>query len=193
MAFGLGWIDKAVGWDRTLLQSINNLSGNPLLDLLFIFITNVGFYAVWALLAAILLWKREKKAGLTLLFGLAVDIVTIVVLKTAFHRPRPFEVFELRLPAGGEIGSSFPSGHTQTAFMAATILGSFYRKARWPLFALSILIGFSRLYLGVHYPLDVLAGALTGASIGLFMLNIFPIQKLQDKLQGFWNRMKGDK
>jgi len=193
MAFGLEWIDKAVGWDRTLLQAINNLSGNSLLDLLFIFITNVGFYGIWALLAAILLWKREKKAGLILLFGLAVDVVTIAVLKTAFHRPRPFEVFELRLPAGAEIGSSFPSGHTQTAFMATTILGSFYRKARWPLFALSVLIGFSRLYLGVHYPLDVIAGALSGVSIGIFMLNIFPIQKLQYKLQSFWNRMKSDK
>ncbi len=189
MAFGLGWIDKAVGWDRTVLQAIN-LSGFPLLDFVFIFITNIGLHALWALVAFILLWKREKKAGLALLFGLAVDVIAIIVLKTAFHRPRPYEFFELRLPAGEEIGSSFPSGHTQTAVMSATILGSFYRKARWPLFALSMLIGFSRLYLGVHYPLDVLAGALSGASVGLFMLNIFPVQKLQDKFQKWWDKRR---
>lgn len=61
---------------------------------------------------------------------------------------------------------SFPSGHTVTAFAAATVVASFHPRLRWPVFALAAVVGFSRMYLGVHYWLDVMAGAAVGITVG---------------------------
>jgi membrane-associated phospholipid phosphatase len=63
--------------------------------------------------------------------------------------------------------SSFPSGHAATAFGAATALALLHRRLRWPALALAALIAFSRVYLGVHYPLDVIAGSLIGVAAGV--------------------------
>ena len=64
-------------------------------------------------------------------------------------------------------GYSFPSGHATTAFAAAAAVGVLHPRLRWPLLALAAVVGFSRVYLGVHWGLDVLAGATLGTAIGV--------------------------
>ena len=62
---------------------------------------------------------------------------------------------------------SFPSGHAATSFAAAAVVGSFHPRLRWPLYSLATVVGLSRIYLGVHYGLDVVAGAALGLALGL--------------------------
>jgi membrane-associated phospholipid phosphatase len=64
-------------------------------------------------------------------------------------------------------GYSFPSGHATTAFAAAAAVGVLHPRLRWPLLGLAAVVGFSRVYLGVHWGLDVLAGAMLGTGIGV--------------------------
>ena len=99
-------------------------------------------------------------------FGVASGVVALV--KDAVDRARP----AIADPAVQALvatpdSSSFPSGHAATAFAAATAVGLVYRRLLWPLLGLAALIAFSRVYLGVHYALDVLAGAALGAAIGV--------------------------
>jgi undecaprenyl-diphosphatase len=95
--------------------------------------------------------------------GLVADLLAIS-LKVAFDRARPSEAEALvGLPAS----PSFPSGHAMTAFAAAAFLSALHPRVRAPLFALATIIAVSRTYLGVHYWLDIAAGALFGTAFGL--------------------------
>jgi undecaprenyl-diphosphatase len=90
------------------------------------------------------------------------------VLKVAIERNRPplsRPVPEPLLEAPSTY--SFPSGHATVSFACATVLALAVPRLRWPLFALAALISFSRVYVGVHYPFDVLAGALLGVAIAI--------------------------
>jgi undecaprenyl-diphosphatase len=98
-------------------------------------------------------------------------------LKEVFERLRPPvadpTVTALVATPGGY---SFPSGHATTAFAAAAAVGMVHPRLRWPLLGLAALVGFSRVYLGVHYGLDVLAGAVLGTAVGV--ASAFAICKL---------------
>jgi undecaprenyl-diphosphatase len=127
--------------------------------------------AVWLALACIfaLLWRRP---GLLFWVG-AADLVAYLAsegLKQAVERRRPSQLFpEIKTLVPLPHGSSFPSGHATTSFACAVVLASVARtrRARALLLALATLIALSRLYVGVHFPLDVIAGAALGAAIGL--------------------------
>ena len=124
---------------------------------------------VWIALAILFctLYRRWGVLGLTII-AVALADASATGLKAAFDRPRPLRRYPEQdplLPVPDT--ASFPSGHAATSFAGATILSfAFPRLA--PLFLLlAAAIGFSRVYVGVHYPLDIVGGAVLGAAIAL--------------------------
>lgn len=109
--------------------------------------------------------KNLQRQGLAAGAGLVVSLGTSYLLKKVVDRPRPTEKYSFIQPSIIETDPSFPSGHTTAAFSAATSLSLTVRK--WyvivPAYLWAGTVAYSRLHLGVHYPSDVLAGALIGA------------------------------
>jgi undecaprenyl-diphosphatase len=87
-------------------------------------------------------------------------------VKDLFQRARPFEAHPQIHPLYVVHSSSFPAGHAATAFAGATVLAYAVRRLAVPLFVIAAVIGFSRVYVGVHYPTDVLGGAAIGVVVG---------------------------
>jgi undecaprenyl-diphosphatase len=105
-------------------------------------------------------------------FAVAVSLILADLassgLKEAVDRPRPPRAdpgFEAAVPLAPS--PSFPSGHATTTFACAVAIGVLVPKLRWPAFAVAVTVGVARVYLGVHYTLDVLAGAALGSLIGV--------------------------
>ena len=109
-------------------------------------------------------WKKVWfRNGFLVLFSLLADLILCnKLLKPLFDRTRPYYVldYEPLIPPVGD--ASFPSGHTAVSFAAATAIYAINRKWGIAAYAFAVLMGFSRLYLGVHFPLDVLGGAVVG-------------------------------
>ena len=126
---------------------------------------------MWVALAPLFaIWSRRSLAGTTLVTAACVWTADLVAtgIKPIAARPRPFESVPDADPLlGATVGSSFPSGHAATSFAGAVVLSLLVRRAVPLLFALAVLIAFSRVYVGVHYPLDVIGGAALGTAVAL--------------------------
>ncbi len=130
---------------------------------------------VWLVCAAVLLFIRGyRKSGVMLCVGLLVCfIVGNLLLKNLTARDRPCwinESAELLIPVPTDY--SFPSGHAMSSFAAAVILLHTDKRIGIPALILAVLIAFSRLYLYVHFPTDVAAGALLGCAVGIAVCKI---------------------
>ena len=153
--------------EGNVLLFLQEFVRNPLLNMFFIFVTGLGDKGFIWILAAILLLLRKKhrKKGVTVLLALGIGfVITNLLLKNIVARPRPYTILtelEILIPKPSDY--SFPSGHTCSSFAAAlAMLKVCDRKIGIFACVLAVLIAFSRLYVGVHYPTDVLAGALLG-------------------------------
>ncbi|WP_134699818.1 phosphatase PAP2 family protein [Ammoniphilus sp. YIM 78166] len=142
------------------------------LDLLMVALSSLGNNgALWFGLALLLLVKKAwRPAGGSLLLGILLAALAQDVLKDFFARPRPVVADPSTLLVEMPTTFSFPSGHTMLAFCAAGILYSVFPRLAAPVLVLACLIGFSRLYLGVHYTSDVIGGALIGLAISVFVV-----------------------
>jgi undecaprenyl-diphosphatase len=130
--------------------------------------TDIGSPVVW-FLAVPILWAAKKKQAAAALFIALFSVILIAAsMKYAIDRPRPFEIIQAVNPIYRPSDASFPSEHAMTIFAAAVTLGQKWRKALIPLLVLAAAVGYSRVYIGVHFPYDVAAGALIGILVGLF-------------------------
>jgi undecaprenyl-diphosphatase len=135
----------------------------------FVFLTRIGTYGlVWIVLALVLALVR-RSVWPFLLTAAAVYAAELIadLLKLVVGEKRPTGTHPL---VAVPHSNSFPSGHTATAFAGATMLSYFVPRAAPALYLLAAAIGYSRLYLGVHYPLDVLGGAVIGVATALLLL-----------------------
>jgi undecaprenyl-diphosphatase len=142
-----------------------------LLDPVLVGLSAVGYFgAVWiALAVAISFVTRRNVAFPVLLTATSVwtaDLLALAV-KAGVERQRPNLSIPQADPLMGAGGWSFPSGHAATAFAGAVSLTYLWRRAAPLFFLLAAAIAFSRVYVGVHYPGDVLAGAALGTAVGL--------------------------
>ena len=154
-------------FDDALLLWLNGLAG-PRLDAFFVFLSRIGY--AWgvvpfdiALSLALLAWKRWREAAFAIV-ALAGSALLNLSAKQFFQRDRP-SLWESIAP---ESTFSFPSGHAMGSMTLAAVLVllCWHTRWRWPILAAALaftgLVGLSRLYLGVHYPSDVLAGWAAG-------------------------------
>ncbi len=162
-----------------MMEMLTNLDGNLLLwiqenlrvDFLNGFWEFVTSWAdggiLWIILGVIaLVSKRTRPVGVAMLLALVINhVATNMILKDIFQRPRPFVTFSEIIPLIDKPGSfSFPSGHTSTSFAAAFAVFFMEKNKKYaiPGIVIAAMIGFSRMYIGVHYPGDILGGIIVG-------------------------------
>jgi undecaprenyl-diphosphatase len=167
--------------DRLVFTRINSVWTHPWLDAFFPFITDlhktIFFKFILVPLVLILfVWRRGLKKGLIIfLFSLLSigfsDFAGTQLFKNRVQRPRPAFDTQLhaitRSPFGGY---SFVSNHASNNFAFATFVSSFFPAARAFLFFIAVLVCYSRVYNGVHYPTDVIGGAVFGILVGFLMV-----------------------
>ena len=148
------------------------------LNWLFVLLSHVGSYgAVWLAVAVVLaMLRRQPALFVRVLVADAAAELTSAALKWAIPRHRPRLHALVPMPHG----HSFPSGHAATSFACATVLAAAAApRGRAAFYSLAVLIAFSRLYNGVHFPLDVIAGAALGVAIGVAVRALRPREALR--------------
>lgn len=189
------FFDSLLGFDLSVFQWIQSIQ-NSFLDALMVGITTLGNAGtIFIVLGFVLLFtKKYRKAGLAVLVALIVMLLcSDLFLKEFFARVRPFNLFESNPEKYAVWGTeyvfpelvykpssySFPSGHTASAFAAATALLYHSRKLGIPTMIFAAIMGFSRIYVQVHYCTDVFGGVIAGAICGLIAVLIvkylFPV------------------
>ncbi len=159
--------------NTALFFAIYNLSQkSQVLDSMMVFITNYVLYLtmLFTLILAIKGKVAERKAFLLIILGIPISILFILGIHLFIHEPRPFVAFNFIPLADNKPGLSFPSRHT--TLMAVMAFSYIYFKSKWSFLflILAALVGISRIYVGVHYPLDILGGFIVGILAMLFAI-----------------------
>ena len=184
-------IDKIVEIDKQVMVFLNKTISNPIFDIIMPIITNQNFLVFSGLLVlgylAIYGGKRGRITIVVLLIAVsASDAICFQIIKPWVGRLRPsyefYEYINLLVSKGGKY--SFPSNHASNSFVFATVLSYFYDKRNSLLFLLASTIAFSRIYVGVHYPLDIVFGSIIGYVISWIILSLWVIIKMRELKRG---------
>jgi len=166
----------AVSFDLPILEWIAANMRSGFMDFIMPIITLFGeagiFWIAWAVL--LLIFPKYRKAGVAMLIALIMGLVVCnMILKPMVQRPRPYDFQlaefgkEIKLLIDAQHDFSFPSGHTIACFEASVVLMLMHKKMGIPALILAILVSFSRLYLYVHYPTDVIVSVILGSAFAL--------------------------
>lgn len=163
--------------DQQLFLLINHLPHNELFDFIALAVSGVGTAGIiWFLFGAWFFLREEKKdhwfAFKLGVLGLSVWGLVEEVIKPMVARSRPSLEMGAIVVGGGSGGFSFPSGHAAIAWAMAIFLSYKEPRLRKLFYALALAISLSRIYLGVHYPLDVVAGGILGFLMGKAILRL---------------------
>ncbi len=157
--------------DVALFRLINHTLSHPLLDAVMPWFSGNPLFMPALLVAlGLLLWRggaRGRVCVVLLVLLLAAGNGLVDLLKETVGRPRPFaDLPEVRLLLGRGRSMSMPSGHAFNWFLGLAVLAGYYRRSVWFMLPLALAVGYSRVYCGVHYPSDVLVGAVLGLGLG---------------------------
>ncbi|MGN0025788.1 phosphatase PAP2 family protein [uncultured Clostridium sp.] len=167
--------------DINILHFIRNNFSNLFMDKLMVIITSLGDKGfIWIVIGLILLTvKKYRKVGFILLIALLItSLLGEGIVKNIIQRPRAFITYpDINIIINPPSSFSFPSGHTASSFAAATVLGYYFKKWNYLFYFLAALIAFSRLYLFVHYPSDILVGIILGVACSLLTIKVMDKSK----------------
>ncbi len=177
--------------DRKILYLINDYLSNPIFDIFFVTITNEDLWAIPVIIGILILaFKGGNRAriaiGIILIATGLTDLTVVEVIKPAIARLRPShtmgDTINVLIGRGGKYG--FVSAHAANIFCATTILSYFYDQWKKPLFFLAVSVSISRVYVGVHYPGDILFGGLYGYGIAWLFITIWVLIKMRELKRG---------
>lgn len=174
--------DFIQNWDVSVLNYIQNNIVNPVLDIFFSLVTHLGDGGIFWIAVAVLMlfFKRTRKTGI--MMGAALVLGLIIgngILKNVFGRIRPYALDDAmrtidQLLVKAPSDASFPSGHTLASFEASVVLMIRDKRFGIPALIIAVCVALSRLYLYIHFPTDVIAGAILGtinAILGVLIVN----------------------
>ena len=141
------------------------------LDWMMLGFTQIGNGIASLVMALVLFLAGDRLLAYELILGTLTLWLVVELVKILAHRSRPFiKLTQTRIVGYRAGGRSFPSGHTSQAFFMATLMAQHFHVSIWGvclLYAIALLVGITRMYVGAHYPRDVLAGAILGTAWGL--------------------------
>ena len=177
--------------DKAIFRFFNTTTSNPFFDILMPIITNQNIWAIPILCIILYLAIKGGRRGqitviiLIIACGLA-DYTSASILKPFFERLRPshemIEGIRVLMDKGGKYG--FVSSHAANIFAAAVVFGYFYPKKKQVYFSIAALVAFSRVYVGVHYPGDIIFGGLLGYGLAWAVLSLWVIIKMRELKKG---------